>query len=380
MVLNDGVVSGNPESTSIWNDTPIDFGNSFVINFGIYISNLTPGSRADGITFTFQNEGSSALRITGGGHLGVSSAWNTGISPSIIAEFDVFQNGSYDPAYDHFAVSTNGNLASPIVAATPIPTTGGWHAVTIAWDCNSLIYAYDGVLVGAVSRNTVLSTLGSTTALFGFTWAIHISGATLMVDNFSLEYQGPCTCDAGFDLLLNQANQISTIGTPLGIGATETYNLYDGMTIGAVYSGPSLTNFPLAPGSYEICRTVTLADETSCTICMRFCIFELEDQIPEGPSFNENEQNTTGKLDLEDSDEIKPTISPNPGSGLINITGLQNSSALISVVNVSGQIVQEYSPEVTENYQMNISDLENGIYFIQITQNEQTHSMKFVKE
>ena len=374
MILNDGVAGGSSESTSIWNNTPVDFANSFVIDFEIYIGPST--NRADGITFTFQNEGTNTVK-NGGGHLGVSSGWTTGISPSIIAEFDVFRNVGYDPSYDHFAVSTNGNLASPIVPATAITTTGGWHAVTVIWDCDNLTYEYDGVVVGVVSHSTVLSTLGGTTALYGFTGAIHHGKALLKVDNVNLDIQGPCTCNADFEILLNQANEVTTIGSPLGVGANETYEIYDGTTIGPIYSGGSVTNFPLAPGSYEICRTVTLENGTSCRTCFRFCVFTPADEWPEGPSNEENEQGATGQLDLELNDVM---LSPNPGSDVINIDGLENSLAYISVVNISGQIVQEYSQEIVETHQLNISDLENGVYLIRITQGEQTHSVKFIKE
>jgi len=102
----------------VWYDNPIDFDEDFTIfyqnNFG------SNPNGADGMALVFKDNPEAEIGGEGGG-LGFE-----GITPSLIVEFDTFQNGENgDPFFDHIAIQRDGdpnhnnpaiNLAGPIVA------------------------------------------------------------------------------------------------------------------------------------------------------------------------------------------------------------------------------------------------------------------------
>jgi len=100
---------------------------------------------ADGIVFVLQNVGATALGISGGG-LSYES-----IDSSLTVEFDNFENANLgDPAYDHIAMQSMGNMDhnGPFNLFAPVPSSptfaniedGANHSVEITWDPVTAIF------------------------------------------------------------------------------------------------------------------------------------------------------------------------------------------------------------------------------------------------
>ena len=78
--------------------------------------------------------------------------------------------------------------------------------------------------------------------------------------------------------------------------------------------------------------------------------------------------------------ERSVSLFPNPANGQITISGMTQGDAVIVIVDVKGQRVLEYSGAVSENHTLSVSGLDKGVYFLQITQNEQMQSIKLIKD
>ena len=61
------------------------------------------------------------------------------------------------------------------------------------------------------------------------------------------------------------------------------------------------------------------------------------------------------------------TISPNPSNGIFNVTLKSNSDVNITVANAIGQVVVNKNFTSTEVVSFDLSNQNNGVYFVTIT-------------
>ena len=163
------------QSGAAWYPDLIDLSNDFTISADVNLGSID-FSGADGIAFVLQPV-STSLGSAGGG-LGY-----LGINPSMAAEFDTYQNGSYgDPTSDHLALVSDGDpshfgttsLFPPvnILATSANAEDGNFHNVLINWTPAMTTLTID---VDCVNRITytgdIVSTLfsGDPMVYFGFT-------------------------------------------------------------------------------------------------------------------------------------------------------------------------------------------------------------------
>ncbi len=135
---NSYLVTPNTSSQigAMWNSSKVNLNTSFDLIFDIFLGANDLG--ADGMTFTLQPISTSM----GGGGIGMGAG---GIVPSVIIEYDTYQNPG-DPAYDHIAISKNGdvvhstaNLLAGPVSANPLflnIENNNYHTSRIKWDAN----------------------------------------------------------------------------------------------------------------------------------------------------------------------------------------------------------------------------------------------------
>lgn len=83
---------------------------------------------------------------------------------------------------------------------------------------------------------------------------------------------------------------------------------------------------------------------------------------------------------IAENDNQKIDVFPSPAQNQITITGLSDSRATLSLVDVSGKVVLEYSENVSETHIMDVSSLNKGVYILQVRQNGQLYSRKVVKD
>lgn len=82
----------------------------------------------------------------------------------------------------------------------------------------------------------------------------------------------------------------------------------------------------------------------------------------------------TGLVDIETSTDIK--TYPNPTTGLINIKGANNAN--IAIYNISGSVLANYNN--FSGSQLDLSDMDTGIYFIKVFSHDQIITSKLVIE
>jgi gliding motility-associated-like protein len=170
------------QNGSVWNTTQIDLSKSFDLFFELYFGSHDDG--ADGMSFTLQRQGTNAGGPGGG--LGAS-----GITPSLIVEYDTYQNVDYtDPVFDHIAIERDGvadhtlpafHLAGPVQTSSTSADIedGTWHNTRVRWDATSkTISVYFDCVLRLTFSNDIVSTIfaGNPMVYYGFTAAT--GGAT----------------------------------------------------------------------------------------------------------------------------------------------------------------------------------------------------------
>ncbi|MCG9705789.1 GEVED domain-containing protein [Photobacterium damselae] len=189
----------------LWSYGFIDLNQPFYIELAVYLgdrsANVVPPfnieAGGDGMTFVLSND-PRGLNAQGGlgGYLGVDGIGNanifgsteTRIAPSMVVEFDTFDNtyiGATDDLddglgkLDHTAVYLHGDVYTPsagntLIAANPVNggelEDGRYHITQFEWDpsTNTMMYYMDGVLVGSFTRD-LIADLGGNLVRFGFT-------------------------------------------------------------------------------------------------------------------------------------------------------------------------------------------------------------------
>jgi Legume lectin domain/Chitobiase/beta-hexosaminidase C-terminal domain len=210
------------EAGSAWFNTPMNVQN-FTNDFTFQLSN----AQADGITFTIQNTGVTALGPTGGGlGYGPDTPGGTGgIPKSVAIKFDLYDNDG--EGADSTGLYTNG--ASPTVPATDMTGKVDLHS----GDTFSVHMVYNGTTL------TMTLTDGVTNASFTTSWTVNIPSIV-----------GGNTAFVGF-----------TGGTG-GLTASqkiETWNFVSGGTAPQVATPPI---FSPAAGTYTGTQPVTITDTT----------------------------------------------------------------------------------------------------------------------
>ena len=260
---NEYVITDNANflQGAIWHNQPINLSQDFWLVFELdFGCNLTGGG--DGLALVIQDAGTSLLPQGTGGNLGYN-----GITPSLVIEFDTFEGTSLgDPAYDHVAMSQNGdidhnsvnNLAGPFPFDFTLPDVENCNYLKLAVDynalSNNLTVFYCGTFNGfsIFSQNidipnTIFS--GNNIVTFGFT------GAT----EFSTNLQKFKHIASNYDSFTKDTTVCT--GTPLTIGPIPSnFSCIWEETGGSVISNQnSLTIAPTQQTAY----TLTMTDNCS---------------------------------------------------------------------------------------------------------------------
>jgi hypothetical protein len=221
-VLNDTRLQltngGLNQAGSAWSLTPVDV-SSFTNDFAFQLENAD----ADGITFTMQNSGTTALGGAGGG-LGY-----TGIGNSVAIKFDLYSNSGEGD--DSVGIFQNG--AAPGIPSTDLTGSGidlhngDTFLVHMTYNGTTLAMTITDGVTGVVYNKSwtinIPSVIGSKTAYVGFT------GGT-----------GGLTASQKIETWTFLSNAVSQ---PVGSTATPT--------------------FSPAGGTYASAQTVTISDATS---------------------------------------------------------------------------------------------------------------------
>lgn len=158
----------------VWNTSTLDLTQAFDYTVQVYLGDDDSG--ADGITFTFQNDPNGPTACGNDGeHLGIG-----GLTNSLTIEVDTYDNNSnsWEPSYDHIAISKNGDVNDVVCGAVQASSTntnvedGVDHDLRITWDpsTNTLEIFFDGVS-RLICNEDIINTIfgGNSDVYWGFT-------------------------------------------------------------------------------------------------------------------------------------------------------------------------------------------------------------------
>ena len=130
----------------------------------------------------------------------------------------------------------------------------------------------------------------------------------------------------------------------------------------------SISGTPTTAGTYEITIEITAQVDIGFGIIVPFT---------ETFSGYRIEVGNTGTISLT---KEKFEVYPNPANNEVTINGLENLSiSSLEIVNMAGATVKSYDNVNTPSFNMNIAELENGMYFVKIN-HEITELVKFIKK
>lgn len=326
-------------------------------------------STAQNPTVTYNEAGAFGVRLTVTNAAGES---DTKYMPNYITASESYnmQNGTITTCdamfYDDGGPNANyGNNKDLTMTFMPSSPGAKIQVVFQSFETENnydFLYVYDGTSTSAPqignqhsgndSPGTVTATNAAGAITFRFTsdssvtregWAaqVHCLGLPLEVVAYA----------ANDTILINQTNTLNASAT----GGTENYtyswspatNLND-----ATAQNPLFT--PTEAGDFTYTVTVSDGNET-VTASVSFTVID--------------------NTDVNEIAAQNVKVYPNPASSVINIEGIDNYNNLdVKIVNVQGQVVKE----VSNALEINVSDVESGIYFIKIDCDGQQYLQKIV--
>jgi hypothetical protein len=142
------------------------------------------------------------------------------------------------------------------------------------------------------------------------------------------------------------------------------FSLTGGSPAGGTYSGPGVVSNQFDPstaglGTFTI--TYSFTDVNGC-------------------SAQSQQSITVGCASIEDLNNNKFNIYPNPNNGTFTIVGIKNPIQSVKVFDMSGKMVKEMKIENNQNQvDVNIQHCADGIYSVEISSNEAISRTRIIK-
>jgi gliding motility-associated-like protein len=205
----------NNDFASIWNSSMLNLNQAFQINAELNFG-TKDATGADGMAFVLQQSSTSYAPTLGNADFAI-------IDPSLIVEFDTWNNQNYnDINDDHIAILKDGSsdhnvnsLLNPISLGNI--EDGNWHTTTINWDplAQNLTIDFDGVQVAILNYDIVQNIFNNNSAVYwGFTATTGGSN-----NNQSVRFSNTTTFNPINDLVICETDTV-TIDSPV---STNSY-------------------------------------------------------------------------------------------------------------------------------------------------------------
>ena len=199
------------DAGGMWICDPINLNQSFKVYFEANFDSFNSG---DGLAFVLQTEGVPAVLGGEGGGLGYTygnlqgclPVGSCNVDPSVIVEFDIWDNSAdfwdvstpalgtiNDISCDHATIlvdgnqTTGGTLSGPtcLLASNANVTDGLFHDICIIWDVVNLEYSvyFDSSLVTTYNGDIRTNFVNPASVNWGFTAG---SGAPIKINGFAM--------------------------------------------------------------------------------------------------------------------------------------------------------------------------------------------------
>jgi hypothetical protein len=195
------------------------------------------------------------------------------------------------------------------------------------------------------------------------------SGTVAVAYNTDLNFKAPSDASLVDPAVIGTINDFTVDavnGLPPGI--TYACNQANCAYVGDELGCANVSGTPTTSGTYEITIDITANVDIGFGIVI---------PVTETFSGYRIEVGNTGTLSLT---KEKFEVYPNPANSEVTINGLEDLNiSSLEIVNMAGATVKSYDNVNTPSFNMNIAELENGMYFIKIN-HEITELVKFIKK
>lgn len=119
--------------------------------------------------------------------------------------------------------------------------------------------------------------------------------------------------------------------------------------------------------------------EGSFELCYTFEIHAAPGSSTTDPDMSNNQACITinrGEVAISENVVSEVSIYPNPATSVLNVNAAGYSQ--VEVINMLGQVV--YSNSISNNAQINVSNLNDGVYFVRLSGANGTTTQKFIKK
>ncbi|RKS94663.1 putative secreted protein (Por secretion system target) [Flavobacterium limicola] len=269
---------------------------------------------------------------------------------------------------------------------------------TYGIDNNNLqTFNWTGNLTNNESQNITLNSLTTSGGNHNFSTNIN------SVNGITDQNNANNTETLNFDIVKNYAN--NTVNFTLQIdryGTETTWKLTNsaGLTLyeGGPYTNtakdialpaPFKTSFNIASND---CYTFTIIDKEEDGICCDYgngsytITTPTGEIIATGGEFGASESKSfrIGSLSIANVENLNSVyLYPNPTSNILNVAvenKLETPEAY-TIINTLGQIIKSKKIESTEDLQINVSNLSQGIYFLKLSKSQsETKTIRFIKK
>ena len=342
------------------------------------------------------------LELADAGWMSVSPASGT-IAPNQSTDLTLNFNGSY-PVGDYNANLTISSR-NPFVGDTVIPVVfhivapdcdaptnlqvvpTDYEYMALTWDAPTDV---TGLVEYRIYRNNSSNYLTSTTTSYddhvpAGHYCYYVKAYYENGDEQCLSYSTDTVCD---DLLRCHPDSMCSIRVSMVDSYGDGWN---GASIQLSSNGEVLTSFTCSSTEndvyYDVCPgelTFTWIAGSYDSECS-FMIYNHQNEVAydgstapgSGVFLTYNHNCSAPVISVEEAEKDNTvSIYPNPASTMLNVHAENYSN--VQIINFLGQVV--YSANITENdFQINVSNLSNGVYFIRLN-GETTTTQKFIKK
>ena len=201
-----------------------------------------------------------------------------------------------------------------------------------------------------------------------------------------------------YDQLVTVIVPVDTVVDVFGFPTTLVFDSivitsFTGLPPGFTYApnSPQNTNSPADGGAFEggttgclsITGNPTLADVGVYTLIINLDIYVgglTTPQAQDVVDYYTIEVLDCSTSGIEENNLSNIVAFPNPTEDVLTLNGLNGSTESIAILNTNGQVMMNYSTVQSSHFNINVSTLESGIYFVKIIENNELRTIRFVKK
>lgn len=280
------------------------------------------------------------------------------ITTAMNSEFNVTQPNLV--TYYNFNQGTAGGTNTGVVTLPDFTTNYDGTLINFALSGANSNWLSSGAAISALNQNSSFQSTDTQTACDTFTW---VDGNTYSASNSTATYtfttMSGCDSIVTLDLTINMVDSTvtQTGATLMANQSGATYQWLNCPAMTAISGATNQSFTATSNGDYALALNNNGCLDTS--IC--FTVSGIGAGI------------------VQDELGNKLTIYPNPAIESIQVNFDSENQVELSLIDLAGKVAFNY-PQFESGQVINISDLNSGIYILQVKSTDHIYSQKFIKE